>query len=141
MAKAGAGIALTGDKALDLKLAGMHGRFQKKLSRKATRLAAKDIVLPDAKRMAPIDTGKLEKSLVVRAMKRSRVKVGHVVQTRDGFFKGYEFYGGFQEFGTKRMKADPFLRPAVYANDLQIRAKYIMALREAIREEAAKPSK
>ena len=135
------GIALTGDKALDRKLKGMHGRFQKKLSRKATRLAARDIVLPDAKAMAPIDTGALEKSLVVRSMKRRRTKIGHVVQTRDGFFKGDEFYGAFHEFGTKYMKADPFMRPAVYGNTESIKRKYRSALTEAIADEARKPSK
>ena len=141
MAKAGTGIALTGHKELDAKLRGMHGRFQKKLSRKATRAAAKEIVLPEAKAMAPIDTGALEKSLAVRAMKRSRTRIGHLVQTRDGFFQGEQFYGAFHEFGTRKMKADPFMRPAVYGNEQRIRAKYIAALQEAIREEEVKGAK
>jgi len=132
MAKAG-GVVITGVKELDLKLAGMPARLQKKLSRQATRKAAKDIVLPDAKRNVPHDTGDLERSLTVRAIKRSRSRVGHSVETKDGFFKGNQFYGGFIEFGwDDKPEGDPFLRPALYGNENRIRKLFHNALRSFI---------
>lgn len=139
--KAGTGIAITGDRELDRKLKGMEGKFKKKLSRKATRKAAKEIVLPAAKANAPVGTGDLRKSLVVRTIKRSRSRIGHQVQTKDGFFKGDQFYGAFHEFGTARMKARPFMRPAVYDNESRITSFYVAALKEAIYEEAATAKK
>ena len=138
MAKAGTGIMVTGDRELDAKLKGMPGRMQLKLSRKATRRAARGIILPDARAMAPVDTGALEKSLVVKAIRRSRTRIGHSVQTKEGFFQGEQFYGGFQEFGTKTMRADPFLRPALYSNETPIKALFVKAMKESIKEEAVK---
>lgn len=148
MAKAGTGVIITGDKELDRLLKGLPLKVQKKVSRSATRKAAKDIVLPDAKSRVPVDTGDLEESLSVRAIKRSRTKFGHEVRTKDGFYSGDQFYGAFIEFGTKERKhksgkqvgrIDPaknfaYLRPAVYDNDARIRALYVTAMKELIAE-------
>lgn len=152
MAKAGGGVLITGDKQLDRLLKGLPLAAQKKLSRKATRKAAKDIVLPEAKNLVPVDTGDLEESLVVKAMKRSRGRFGHQVQTKDGFYQGDQFYGAFIEFGTKERqhksgkdagRIDPaknfaYLRPAVYDNEGRIRELYVTAMHELISETAAK---
>lgn len=37
-----------------------------------------------------------------------------------GVRKGDAFYGYFQELGTRKMRAHPFLRPAVFKNGAQI---------------------
>lgn len=146
MAKAGGGVLITGDKALDALLKGLPEKVQKQLSRKATRKAAKEIVLPDAKSRVPVDSGDLESSLTVKAMKRSRTRFGHQVQTKDGDFQGDQFYGAFIEYGTKERKhksgksvgrIDPgknfaYLRPAVYENEPQIEQLYVTALKELI---------
>jgi hypothetical protein len=92
VAKAGGGVIVTGDKELDKLLRGLPLKVQKKVSRQATRKAAKDIVLPDAKSRVPVDTGDLEESLIVKAIKRNRTKFGHQVQTKDGFYSGDQFY-------------------------------------------------
>ena len=55
MAKAGTGVIITGDKALDKILAGLPLRVQKSVFRKAIRPAAREIVLPAAKTNAPVD--------------------------------------------------------------------------------------
>ncbi len=149
--KAGGGVIVTGDKELDKLLAGLTAKLQKKLSRQATRKAAKDIVLPEAKARVPVDTGDLEDSLTVRAIKRIRGKIGHMVATRDGFFKGDQFYGGMIEFGTKerqhksgkqvgqiRPHEFAFLRPAIYDNEDRIKAEYVKGVRELINEAKAK---
>ena len=127
-------IFVTGDKEVDRKLAALEPTVQRKVGRKALRQAVKAIVLPKAKADAPIDTGALESSLTVRAMPRSRkARIGYVVQTRDGAFKGAQFYGGFQELGTKYMEADPFLRPALYSSEGEIRDVLLGALRNELR--------
>ena len=100
-------IILTGDKETDRALASLEKNIQRKFTRQALRKAQKDIVLPEARARAPHDTGRLERSLTVRASKRSRRGIGMEVQTRDGMFAGETFYGAMQEFGTKRMAAQP----------------------------------
>ncbi len=148
MAKAGPGSIITGDKALDRLLKGLPLMVQKKVSRQATRKAAKEIVLPEAKARVPVNTGDLEDSLSVRAVKRSRSRFGHQVQAGEGAFKGDTWYGGPLEFGTKERKhksgkstgrIDPaknfaYLRPAVYDNRPQITALYVTAMKQFINE-------
>lgn len=149
--KAGGGVIVTGDEALDKLLATLTPKLQKKLSRQATRKSAKDIVLPEARNRVPVDTGDLDDSLTVRAVKRSRNKIGHMVATKDGFFKGDQFYGGMIEFGTKERahksgksvgSIQPhkfaFLRPAIYDNEARIKSMYVSDVRELIAEAAAK---
>lgn len=146
--KAGTGVIVTGVDELDKLLKGLPLKVQKKLSREATRKAAKEIVLPDAKNRVPVDTGDLEESLSVRAIKRSRYRFGHEVRTKDGFYSGDQFYGAFIEFGTKERvhksgkqvgRIDPqknfaYLRPAIYDNEQQIKTLYITAMQRLIQE-------
>jgi HK97 gp10 family phage protein len=148
VAKAGGGVIITGDKALDALLKGLPAKVQKKLSRQATRKAAKEIVLPDAKARVPVNTGDLEESLTVKAMRRSRTRFGHEVRTKDVFYQGDQFYGAFIEFGTKERRhksgksvgrIDPakgfaYLRPAIYDNEDRIEQLYVTAMRELIAE-------
>lgn len=149
--KAGGGVIVTGDKELDRLLASLTPKLQKKLSRQATRKSAKDIVLPEAKARVPEDTGDLADSLVVRAVKRSRGKIGHMVTTKDGFYKGDQFYGAFIEFGTKERKHKSgkpvgqirphefsYLRPAIYDNEERIKDMYVKDVRELIIEAGKK---
>jgi HK97 gp10 family phage protein len=149
--KAGGGVIVTGDEALDKLLAGLPAKLQKKLSRQATRKSAKDIVLPEAKARVPVDTGDLEDSLTVRAIPRSSSRIGHMVATRDGFFKGDQFYGAMLEFGTKERQQKSgkqvgaiqphkfaFLRPAIYDNEARIKELYVSDVRELINEAASK---
>ena len=150
--KAGGGVIVTGDEALDKLLATLTPKLQKKLIRQATRKSAKNIVLPEARNRVPVDTGDLEESLTVKAIKRSRNKIGSMVATKDGFFSGDQFYGGMIEFGTKERTQKStgksvgaiqphkfaFLRPAVYDNEDRIKAEYIKDVRELIGEAAAK---
>lgn len=139
-------VVVTGVAETDKRLAALPLRVQKSVSRKATRRAAKEIVLPAAKAAAPFDTGELEESLTVRATKSTRTSFGHQVTTRDGMFAGDEFYGAFMEFGTKERqhasgkgvgRIDPakhgaFMRPAVYDNEARIRSLYLSAVNEAL---------
>lgn len=125
MAKAGTGVFITGDKAVDRMLRDLPLKVQKKISRSATRKAAREIVLPGAIERVGVNTGDLEASLMVRAIGKNiqmvkrttgkyagtmgkknlnADKFGHEVRTRDGFYAGDQFYGAFVEFGTKERK-------------------------------------
>ena len=76
--------------------------------RKGTRAGAK-IVLAAAKRLAPVRTGALAKSIKVRALPRSRKWIGTTTRlVNDGAI----FYGGFVNYGTKRQRAQRFLNDA-----------------------------
>lgn len=135
-------IKLTGVKQLDEVLKNMPRSMQNKALRRGTREATK-VVLRDARRLAPRDSGALERSLKVRALKRSRrnkSRVGASVVT-DGahkLFSGEQFYGAFVELGTAKMDADPFLRPALWSNKDSIRRAYIVAIKRWIAEKGFK---
>ena len=131
-----AGVIVTGEFELDKKLSTMEAKAQKKVARKALRTAAKSIIVPDARAMVPEDTSDLRRSIKAKAMRRSRTRVGINVLAGDGFYKGNQYYSGFVEFGTKFQEADPFLRPAGYANADRIRNLIIKDLKKIFIEMA-----
>lgn len=107
--------------------------------RKATRAAVKEIVLPEVKSLIPYRFGTLESKLVVRAITRSRGKIGYFVGFPDPLFKGETFYGGFIEFGWDhwrgvKVEADSYLRRALYPNATRVIAKVHEYLRNWIEE-------
>lgn len=136
---AGSGIFVEGAREIDAILSQVEPRIAKKLYSGALKRAAQNIILPEAKDRVPVDSGDLEDSLVARAMKRSRTRFGWEVRTREGFFKGEQYYGGFQEFGTKTMRAQPFLRPAGYGNEQRIRREVIDDIKKSLRELPVSP--
>lgn len=93
-------IVLTGDAELNRKLMQLKGSQAKSAIRKASRVALKPVA-EAAKQGAPRRRGALGRSIKVRAIKRSRSRVGARVTTgKDASqFKGKTFYGGFQEYG------------------------------------------
>ena len=103
MAK-GIKFAVTGDIALNKALKALGSKLALKLERKALRQVAKP-VLADAKANAPVgETGDLKRALKLRAMRRSRTRIGMQIVTSKGWFQGDTFYGAFQEFGWKTGK-------------------------------------
>lgn len=92
-------FTLTGDKELDRKFRDLPLKVEKKVLREALRPATK-IILEGAKQAAPVGSGQLQKSLRVRAGKRTRKNVVTMqVVTGKEFFQGDTFYGAFEEFG------------------------------------------
>lgn len=79
------------------------------------------IIVDEAKRLAPFLTGTLRDSIMVTDELDARVYgklnggisvyVGPVGSTEDGDV----YYAKFQEFGTRYMAAHPFMRPAIAA--------------------------
>ena len=114
---------LTGVKELDNALRQFEPKLVKKIARKVVRKAAKP-VQESAQRRVRVKTGRLKRSIKVRALKRSRKnkhRVGVRVITGEGFFQGSTFYGGFIEYGTKNMRKKPFMRPAMDENHETVR--------------------
>lgn len=95
---------------------------------KASKAGA-DMVISDAKRRVPVDTGKLRDSLV---LKKSRVKK---VKVKSEYYvtkkSGAEHFAPV-ELGTSKMKAQPFLRPAIDENKNSIAKKVNEEMLKAI---------
>lgn len=119
---------LTGEREIVRALRNLSRGQQNKAFRKSFRTAAKHI-RDRAAAKAPRDTGRLARSLKVRAGRRSREGPSITIISeganttskgapkrsrakRLGQFRGETYYGGFVEYGTSRQAAQPFLRPA-----------------------------
>lgn len=143
MAKKSYKIAVTGDKELDRKLkaiADQDGpRSVNAEMRKSTREAIKTLVMPEVKANVPYETGLLESQLTVKAIARSRTKMGSAVGFRDDLFKGETFYAGFLEYGFNHrngisVPGDSFLRAPLYRNEQRVRRHIINRLKDWVRK-------
>lgn len=104
----------TGIAELNAKLRALAGdKITKKYLRAALRKVAKPMARL-AKQLAPVDSGALEESIRVKAIRRTRTGIGVRVTTSasDNEYSGETFYAPMQEFGTAKMAASPYLRPA-----------------------------
>ena len=123
------------------KMANFPKAFQGKVMRPALRAGAK-VVKQRVESYAPVRTGALKRSVKVRAVTRSRVKIGSSVKIGEGFFKGDTFYAGFQEFGWrtgKRGSADRrqvagtrFMRRGLYDSEVQMKQAVIKEARRRL---------
>ena len=106
-------IDFKGDVGLQRAFNELTGPKQKKAVRKGLRAGAKPIA-ERARQLVPRDKGKLRKSIKVKAEKRSRSGLGVIVTSGDdgNLFTGDTYYGGMVEYGTTKMRARPFFRPA-----------------------------
>lgn len=93
-------VVLTGDDELNRKLAALTNQQAREAIKKAARPALKPC-LQTARRVAPKRSGKLRRSIKIRAIARSRSRIGARVTTSasDNVYSGKTFYGGFQEWG------------------------------------------
>ncbi len=99
-------------------------RFMQGIPEEVQRAALHDagqIIVAEAQRLAPYETGTLRDSIMVADDRDARiygklnggisVYIGPVGSTEDGDV----YYAKFQEFGTRNMQARPFMRPAIAA--------------------------
>ena len=135
---------------------GLADDVNKKVARQAVAAGAK-IVRDDARRRAPRDSGNLQAAVVMKNLGKTRLTARYVVATRSGKTADVKagkaaarsgdasqrravgkdaFYGAFQEFGTVKAPAQPFMRPAFEEN--QQAAIDAMATRLAQRIKRAK---
>jgi len=92
------------------KLKILPARIQKNVVTGAIRAGAKPI-LKEAKRLVPVDTGTLKKSIGI-VKRRSKDKNIVIFSVTPRIKKG-GWYAHFVEYGTAKMPAHPFMRPAV----------------------------
>jgi HK97 gp10 family phage protein len=131
---------LTGDKTINRRLAKLTGPEAKNIIRKSARPALKPI-LAAARANAPTDKGLLRKSVKIRAMKRSRSRVGATVSSgsKTSAYAGKAWYGGPIEYGYTRrdgreMPAVRFMKRAVDAKREQSIRIYRESIRKMIRD-------
>lgn len=108
---AGESIRVDGVEILDMKLRRMAASLSGPQLNAAMKAGAV-LITNRAKQLAPYDTGTLRRSiheLVVRVGSQVIAYVGVPKLSEDGDDMGYSIY---QEFGTSRMRAHPYLRPA-----------------------------
>lgn len=83
----------------------LHEKMSKALLPKLEQIAKN--IERDAKRRCPVDTGELRKTIRVWVVKST----GDIHGTAGSEDVNY---AGYVEYGTRRMKAQPFLRPAFH---------------------------
>lgn len=101
-------------------------RIQKNVMIGAIR-AGSNVVRDEARRLAPIDTGNLKKSIATIRRKGDKNTIQFSVTPSKGG-KNNGWYAHFLEFGTSKMAASPFLRPAFESRQdevLQTTKQYI----------------
>lgn len=149
---------VTGYKEIDRKLQAFAPKVQKKLLRQSLRKGGKRVLsrFKAIARAEAHDTGVYEKSASVKAMKRSRSRVGvSVVVDRDKYLAKYaaaygkppSSAGGGEpfyvpaalEFGYiardgSHVEGIRAQRRALYENESQVKGDFVSDMREAIRE-------
>ncbi|HUX75740.1 MAG TPA: HK97-gp10 family putative phage morphogenesis protein [Anaerolineae bacterium] len=78
-----------------------------------------ELVMEDMKRCAPKATGRLRESIDYEIVEESDGSITGLVGVRHGFQRTY--IARFLEFGTQKMAARPFMRPALLENLNKIR--------------------
>jgi HK97 gp10 family phage protein len=126
-------VKIEGLDALRERLLALPKEMQQGPVKAATRAAAK-VVARAAKRRAPIDSGVLEKAIYVTRSKSGSSDVQEMAIVGVRFGRKYQrrgmdaWYWRFLEFGTSKMPAQPFLRPAF----VETRAQQLQAMRDAL---------
>lgn len=84
------------------------------------------LVLRSAQQKCPVDTGNLRASLTKEVSDR---ELYAVVGTK-------VHYAPYVEYGTRKMRAKPYLKPAFYENEKDIKQRISQAVLKAIKEVA-----
>lgn len=122
---------------LQKRLLSLSEDMQGKIARAAS--AAGAVIIKNAAiRKAPMDTGNLKKNIIVKRLPKGEADYTsqHIVTVRKGKKTKKQreaglkdaFYAGFVEFGTVKMPAKPFLRPAYDEN----KEKAVQAMKDRL---------
>ena len=111
---------------------------KKQIYEKAVQEGA-EMVVQTAKAKVPVDTGALKESIKIieskAGEKGSFSKVGSdiAIHKRDAVTRqAHGYYSFFTEYGTSRMPARPFIRPALDENSQKIKDKFIEVLKSEV---------
>lgn len=87
-----------------------------------------EIVSAEAKRICPVDTGRLKESIHTEQKGANKVRVvADAKNPKDGYY-----YGGLIEYSQKKGK--PFLRPALDAKKAEVKNHVLEKIRNAINQ-------
>lgn len=102
------------------KLNNLPEKLEKKVIRAAVRKGA-ILVRDKAREKAPVKTGTLKKSIKIRSNKVANGIISFKIGPTNDKKKGTDvFYGRFIEFGTSKMAAKPFMRPALDESETEV---------------------
>jgi len=139
---AGKLIVVTGIKQIDRKLKQLEPKIQKKVLRQSMRAGLKE-VQAEMKAQVPVDTGLMKKNVKVRALKRSRKRIG--MEVRVGAAPGLIthwasgesfFYPAGVEYGDSTHPPNPFGRRAYAAKGPKARDITMAKMVEGVEKEA-----
>lgn len=121
-------MRVTGLRELGEAMRELSADMQGRVGRQATAAGA-GVVRRAARASAPRDTGNLQAAIVMKRMPESPLTAEYVITPRRGKTRDVKaakagkgalgkdaFYARFQEFGTVKAPAQPFLRPALENN-------------------------
>lgn len=128
-------VQITGLKELDAALQELAWPAARRALRKGMRQGA-NVVRDEVRDKAPIDTGLLKRSIRTRERKDENGWMQVAVEVRRR-----AFYGKFFEYGTSKMAAKPFIRPAASNNTDAAVGRMRDALAEAIEIEMQRARK
>lgn len=103
---------VTGLQELERKLLGLGPAVSTRIGEDALIAAARPI-LATARRLVPVKTGKLKRSITTRKISARGTSL---LARTIGFNAPGRFYSHLVEFGTSRSAARPFMRPAIDSN-------------------------
>lgn len=130
-------ISIDGVKELNDLLQKLPDKIEKKALDNAMRTGA-NVVKKAAQSKAPVNTGLLRDSIKVKKdssqQKAGAFQVGIFKERK----KHYPFYAHMIEFGTSKMQAQPFLRPAFDENRAEALKRIVERLAKSITTEALK---
>jgi HK97 gp10 family phage protein len=114
-------VKVDGLSALGKRMQGLSEDVNNRIARAATAAGAA-VIRKAAQAKVPVDTGNLKKNVIVKRLPKgeSSLTSEHIVTVRQGKLTDKQkgsglqdaFYGRFVEFGTAKMPAQPFMRPA-----------------------------
>lgn len=119
-------IQITGLKELDRALQELAWPAARRALRKGMRQGA-NVVRDEARAKAPIDSGNLKRRIRTRERSEEAGNMRFDIEVPRS-----AFYGRFLEYGTSKMAAKPFLRPAAEAKTEEAVTVMRDALSEAI---------
>lgn len=136
-------VKLDGLRDLGQRMKGLSEAMNSRIARAATAAGAA-VIRDAAKQKVAVDTGNLKKNIIVKRLPKgeSPLTSEHIVTVRQGKLTkkqkasglGDAFYGRFVEYGTAKMPARPYLRPAYDQN----KEKAVQAIKDRIVKRLAK---
>lgn len=136
-------VKVEGLRELGERMKGLSEAVNNRIARAATAAGAV-VIRNAAQAKVPVDTGNLKKNIIVKRLPKgeSPLTSEHIVTVRQGKLtkkqrdKGLEdaYYGKFVEYGTAKMAARPYMRPAFDQN----KEKAVEAIQDRIKKRIEK---